>query len=155
MTPAHFIQEFYTAFQHKDYATMQSFYHDKAVFNDPAFINLNSAEVKAMWEMLIKRGKDLSLSFSHIKDSDTTGSANWAATYTFSATGKKVTNNIHSEFVFENGRIIQQTDTFDFYKWSRQAFGIKGWLLGWTSFFRKKVQEGARKNLIAYMEKNK
>jgi ketosteroid isomerase-like protein len=153
MTTVQVIEKFYTAFQQKDYATMQSLYHDKAVFNDEAFVNLDSAAVKAMWEMMLKRGKDFSLSFSNITENGTKGSANWVATYTFSATGNKVVNKIHSEFVLQDGLIIQQTDTFPFHKWASQALGIKGLLLGWTGFFRKKVQATAAKNLHDFMGK--
>ena len=81
------ITKFYTAFQNKDYKTMQDCYAENATFSDPVFENLNVAEVKAMWEMLITRGKDLQLEFSNVEANETMGSAEWIATYTFSASG--------------------------------------------------------------------
>jgi ketosteroid isomerase-like protein len=153
MTNQQIIETFYTAFQQKDYKTMQNLYADDAVFNDEAFTNLNANQVRAMWQMLITRGKDLQLTFKNIKADATTGSANWIASYTFSATGHKVTNDIKANFVFANGKIKQHTDSFDFYKWSSQALLWKGKLFGRFPFFKKKVQQVAMANLEKFMEK--
>ncbi|QEC66069.1 nuclear transport factor 2 family protein [Panacibacter ginsenosidivorans] len=147
------ITKFYSAFQNKDYKTMQGCYADNATFNDPVFEKLNAAEVRAMWEMLITRGKDLQLTFTNVEANDTTGSAEWIAAYTFSASGHKVVNKIKANFVFENGKIVQHTDSFDFYTWAKQALGFKGLLLGWTSFLHNKVKQGARTNLLKFIGK--
>jgi ketosteroid isomerase-like protein len=141
------ITSFYTAFQQRDYKTMQNCYADKAVFNDEVFKNLNAEQVKSMWEMLLKKGKDLKLEFKNISAGDLKGSAEWIATYTFSATQRKVVNHIYANFEFENGKIIKHTDHFNFHKWASQALGFKGTLLGWTNFLKKKVQQTALKNL--------
>lgn len=149
----HLIEKFYTAFQQKDYATMQSCYANEAVFNDEVFINLNTDQVCAMWEMLIKRGKDLELSFSNIKASNLTANAHWVASYTFSATRRKVINRIDANFEIKDGKITKHTDSFSFYKWSSQAFGLVGILWGWTGFFKKKLQQKAMLSLEDYMNK--
>lgn len=148
------ISTFYKAFQNKDYTVMQECYAADAIFNDEVFKNLDAAQVKAMWEMLIKRGKDLQLEFKNIAADDISGSAEWTATYTFSQTKRKVVNRIKANFIFENGKIIKHTDHFDFYKWTKQALGLKGFLLGWTGFLRNKVRQTAMKNLEVYMKKN-
>lgn len=126
---------------------MQNCYADNATFSDAVFQNLNAAQVKAMWEMLITRGKDLELRFQNIEAGEKTGSAEWIANYTFSQTGNKVENHIKANFEFENGKIIKHVDDFDFYKWSGQALGISGKLLGWTSFLKNKVRNKAMKSL--------
>lgn len=149
------IQTFYTAFQNKDYKTMQDCYAANAVFSDEVFQNLNASQVKAMWEMLIKAGKDLELEFKNVQATGTTGSAEWIATYTFSATNRKVTNRIKAAFTFENGKIVQHTDRFNFYAWAKQALGTPGLLLGWTGSLKQKVQQKAMQNLEAFMQKNK
>lgn len=142
---------FYKAFQQKDYKTMQTCYADTAVFNDEVFVNLNATEVKAMWEMLCKKGKDLELVYSNVKSTDNTGSADWTATYSFSKTNRKVINRIHASFEFANGKIIKHTDQFEFYTWASQALGITGSLLGWSSFLKNKIRKEGRKNLITFM----
>ncbi|MBK7871764.1 MAG: nuclear transport factor 2 family protein [Saprospiraceae bacterium] len=149
------IHQFYQAFQNKDYKTMQSCYADDARFSDAVFQNLDAAQARAMWEMLIKRGKDLQLEYHNVQANETNGSAEWIATYTFSATGKKVINHIKANFIFKNGKIIKHTDQFDFYKWARQALGFTGLILGWTGFVKKKVRQTAMKNLDNFMNKSK
>jgi len=145
------IRQFYTAFQNKDYVTMQELYHTKASFSDPVFQNLKSQEVKAMWEMLITSGKDLKVTFSNITATETTGTCHWDAWYTFSRTGRKVHNSIDASFEFQDGKIVRHQDAFDFWRWSRQALGLSGLLLGWTPVIRNKVSDLARKSLRKFM----
>lgn len=147
------MQTFYKAFQNKDFKTMQSCYSESATFSDPVFRNLNSTQVQAMWEMLIKSGKDLDINFKNIQAQENSGSAEWTATYTFSQTGRKVTNHVFSTFTFENSKIKTHHDDFDFAKWSKQALGLSGLLLGHTSFLREKVSDTAMKKLFSFMNK--
>lgn len=153
MSHTQLINTFYTCFKNKDYKGMQACYAENAVFNDEVFQNLDSAEVKAMWEMLCKSGKELSLTFGNVSESETGGTAEWTASYLFSKTGKRVVNNIQAKFVIENNQIVSHTDTFDFYVWAKQAFGTSGLLLGWTPYFRNKVRTTARQNLDNFMKK--
>ncbi|MEP7229133.1 MAG: nuclear transport factor 2 family protein [Ginsengibacter sp.] len=148
------IAGFYQAFQNKDYKTMQDCYAEDATFNDEVFLNLTADEVRAMWEMLIKKGKDLQLVFSNIRADEQNGSADWIATYSFSKTNSKVTNHIHANFTFKEGKIFTHTDTFGFYKWASQAFGTIGVLLGWTPFFKNKVRKEAMNNLAKFIRRN-
>ncbi len=147
------ITRFYTAFQQLDYATMQDCYSEGAVFNDPVFGLLQSAEVKAMWEMLCKNAKNFSLQFSNIQLLDEEyATCNWVASYTFSKTGRPVVNEVKANLRIQNGKITEHTDTFDLWKWSRQALGLPGWVLGWSNFIQGKVQRNAAKNLSKFME---
>ncbi len=148
------ITKFYTAFQNKDIKGMQDCYSDQATFSDPVFSNLNAQELRAMWAMLIQSGKDMRIEFSAVKAWEDGGSAHWDAYYTFSATGRKVLNQIDAEFIIENGKILQHRDHFNFYTWSRQSLGFTGMLLGWTSFLRNKVRKQASAKLAAYMSKD-
>ena len=60
------IHNFYSAFLDKDYQTMQNSYAEEATFSDPVFQHLSVQEVRAMWEMFCKRGKDMQLTFSNM-----------------------------------------------------------------------------------------
>ncbi len=104
-----------------------------------------------MWRMLCERGTDLKLTHSDVQADEQRGSANWDASYTFTATGRKVHNRIHAEFVFADGKIADHRDHFDFYRWSRMALGPLGVALGWTPFVRKQVQEKAARQLRKFM----
>jgi len=149
------IHDFYNSFKSKDYKAMQACYDDRATFSDAVFEGLTATETRAMWEMLIKSGKDLSLDFENIWADDKSGRAEWVAHYTFSRTGRKVTNHIKAEFLFQSGKIIQHKDHFNFYRWASQALGLPGILLGWTPFIRNKVRAAAMKNLVSFLQTRK
>jgi len=151
MTNKALVEHFYSCFQQKDYKGMQDCYADNATFSDSVFVNLNAAEVRAMWQMLCLRGKDLVLEYNDVTENATGGTAEWVAHYTFSATKRKVTNRIKAKFVIENGKIVSHIDDFDFYRWSSQALGLVGKLLGWTGFFKNKVRQNAANELDKFM----
>ena len=148
------INRFYSAFQQKNAAEMNLCYSENIAFSDPVFGLLHGEEVKSMWEMLCKNGKDLQLSFGNIQLLDEEyATCDWVAQYTFSQTGRRVVNKIKAHIRVENGIITEHTDAFDIYNWSRQALGLKGWLFGWTAWFQKKLQQKTRKALEKFMEK--
>jgi hypothetical protein len=148
------IQRFYSAFQKRDFKTMQSCYHEGAVFSDPVFQNLNSTEVRGMWQMLLTSAKDLKVEFSNINSTGDKGSCHWEAWYTFTTTGRKVHNVIDAEFVFKDGLIYRHTDRFDFWRWSRMALGMPGILLGWSPMIKNKVSNTAKSRLEKFLKDN-
>jgi ketosteroid isomerase-like protein len=147
------IQKFYNAFAKRDYKTMQDCYSSDPVFNDPAFGILQGDEVKAMWQMLCGNAKDFSLSYDKIESDSEYGTCNWIATYTFSKTGRRVVNKVKAHMRTQDGKITEHTDEFDIYKWSRQALGLPGILLGWSGYIKTKIRNEARGNLLKFMEK--
>ncbi len=140
------LTRFYTAFAARDGATMAACYAPDASFDDPVF-SLRGAQVGAMWRMLCANAREFSVEFSDIRANGTGGSANWQARYLFSQTGRRVHNIIASSFTFRDGLIAVQRDVFDFWRWSRQALGAAGWVLGWSPPLRAKVRAQAGKNL--------
>ena len=148
------ITNFYDAFKAKDFKTMQESYRPDAIFNDEIFTNLSGTEAGKMWEMLIKSGKDLELKYEVLENDGDFVNVRWIAKYTFSKTGRMVINDIQAFFKIEDGKISQHTDSFDFYKWARQAFGLSGLLLGWTTYFKNKVQNTARQGLDKFVNKD-
>ncbi|WP_291118444.1 nuclear transport factor 2 family protein [Flavobacterium sp. UBA6135] len=149
------ISDFYTAFQQLDAKKMAACYHEDATFEDPAFGKLNYEEVCAMWKMLIERSNGhLKIEYSQIDANDNYGSVNWIAKYNFSKTNRKVRNVIKAKFEFKNGLIYCHKDCFDLWKWSQMALGWKGYLFGWTSFMKRKIQLQAKNSLQQYLAKN-
>jgi len=148
------IYKFYTAFANADVEQMCECYHPNVQFRDPAFGLLKGKEVCQMWKMLIERSKgNLKIDFSQVKANEHLGSAFWIAKYNFSKTNRKIENSISAKFHFQDGLIIKHTDDFDIWKWSKQAFGLKGLLLGWTGFMQNKIQKQAREALKKYCER--
>src|ERR1043165_5503209 len=101
--PAEVIERFYSAFERKDWKSMQDCYHDDVHFSDPVFTNLKGKKAQAMWHMLVNAGKDLTLIYTNVEGSGHSGSADWDAFYSFSRTGRKVHNVIHASFEFKDG----------------------------------------------------
>jgi ketosteroid isomerase-like protein len=148
------ISKFYTAFSNSDIAKMGECYHKSVQFEDPAFGILKEKEPILMWKMLLERSKgNIKIDFYDVIANENSGSTTWVATYIFSQTGRKVVNIINAKFEFQDGLIIKHTDSFNVWKWSKQALGLKGLLLGWTNFMRTKIQETAKQSLKKYIEK--
>lgn len=150
------INKLYSSFASADAEGMVSCYHEEAVFRDPAFGELQREEVKNMWRMLLERSKgELQIQYGNVKADEHSGSANWQADYTFGKTRRKVHNEVEASFEFKDGLIFRHTDRFNIWKWSRQALGLPGLLLGWTHFMQKGIQKQTRGLLNHYMSKNK
>lgn len=128
---------------------MAQCYHSDIVFEDPAFGKLRGERAKNMWRMLctaMDKNKD-QITFVNVICETDTCSATWEAHYTFSKTGKRVHNCITATFEFKDGLIIKHTDTFNLHRWAKQALGFKGFMLGATNFFKKKLQRQTNKLL--------
>ncbi|WPP00763.1 nuclear transport factor 2 family protein [Pseudomonas sp. HR96] len=151
---AELISIFYSAFQRLDVETMVACYSDDVIFSDPAFGTLRGRQVGDMWRMLASRAKDFSLTFDQIHAEDHSGAAHWVATYLFSQTRRTVVNDIHARFVFRDARICEHYDRFDLWRWSRQALGTPGLLLGWTPLLRGKIRRQALANLAAFQSRS-
>lgn len=147
---AELIARFYAAFDARDGATMAASYAPDATFSDPVFVDLANGEPGAMWQMLTARAKDLSVELVESAADDTTGSARWVARYTFAETGRPVVNDVRATFRFRDGLIAEHRDSFPFHRWSRQALGLPGLLLGWTPLLKGAVRRKARAGLAAW-----
>ena len=149
------IKRFYTAFSKADAETMGEQYDENATFVDPAFGELKGIEVKKMWEMLLSKNNNKpQIEFFNIESKEDKGTAEWRATYFYGPKKRKVVNHIKSSFNFYDGKIINQIDHFNLWKWTRQALGLSGYLLGWSSFMKKKIQAQTNKLLRKYINDN-
>jgi ketosteroid isomerase-like protein len=146
------IERFYDAFDKHDGDTMASCYAPDARFSDPVFPGLTGKEPGAMWRMLTARADDLKVELHEHEADDEKGSAHWIAHYTFTQTGRPVTNDVRASFRFKDGLIAEHTDDFDFHRWSRQALGTPGLLLGWTPILKNATRKKARAGLDEFMK---
>ena len=146
------IERFYRAFAARDPEDMAGCYHPDVHFTDEVF-DLHGAEAGQMWRMLCERGKDLVIEFGAIEAGDAAGRAHWDATYSYGPAGRRVRNSIDARFEFRDGRIVRHVDSFDFWKWSRQALGMPGLLLGWSGFLRSKVRATAARRLEEFISR--
>lgn len=147
---AELISRFYQAFQQLDAETMAACYAENVQFSDPAFTDLRGRDAGDMWRMLTARAQNFSLTFDSVQADDEQGSARWVATYLFSKTGNTVVNHIQANFRFVDGKIVEHRDSFDLWRWARQALGTKGLLLGWTPLVQGAIRKQAMAGLRAW-----
>jgi len=106
---------------------------------------LSGTDVGDMWRMLMGRSTDLRVTYEIAGEDQ----VDWMADYTFE--GHPVHNVIASSFTFDpDGRILAQTDRFDFAAWAGQALGLKGKLLGRFAFFHDAVRKQTAARLAAW-----
>ena len=134
----------YDAFARRDGEAMAALYAPDAAFEDPVF-RLRGADIGRMWIGLTRRAKDFAISYSIAQVRPDAGAVEWTARYLFG--GRPVVNEIRSEIQFENGKIIQQVDRFEFPRWAAQALGLPGRLFGRFAWFQRAVSRKARRGL--------
>jgi hypothetical protein len=145
-------ERFYEAFMVRDHYTMGLLYASHATFRDPVFPKLTAQGARLMWQMLLSEAEDLELAVNILEDTPDRARVDWTARYTFTPTRRPVINKVHTEMRIAAGKIVQQVDDFSFWRWSGQALGWKGWLLGATPLVRDKVRARAAKSLKEYAQ---
>jgi len=148
------IENFYTSFSKGDFKGMTACYHPEVVFHDNIFGTLKGQRAFKMWEMLLsQKSVNLKITFSDVEANAEHGSAKWVAEYEYGKKKRKIVNVVHSTFRFEKDKIIAHNDNFDVWRWTQQALGPVGYLLGWTDFMRKKIQKTVNKRLDYFISK--
>jgi uncharacterized protein len=143
------IERFYEAFGQCNGSAMTACYAKDAHFRDPAFGDLQGADIGAMWRMLTSRATDLEIELHEHEADETLGSAHWIARYTFS-TGRPVVNDIQASFRFAEGKIADHVDDFDFRRWASQALGFSGHLVALLPPLRSKARAKALDQLETF-----
>jgi ketosteroid isomerase-like protein len=147
------IERLYEALNEADGETMASLYAADAQFRDPAFGDLDGDGVRAMWRMLCTQASDLDVTVSGVQADDESGRADWVATYTFSATGRRVENRVTASFRFRDGKISRHRDEFSLWRWSRQALGPAAFALGSNPVGAALIRRRARGRLEAWRKR--
>jgi len=151
MTNKELITKFYQSFVDGDVEGMIRCYHDEIVFQDPAFGTLKGEMAKNMWRMLLsRRSESTKITFSDVQETAEGGTAHWIASYVYGPKNRKVVNHVYAHIAIADGKMIVHTDTFDMWKWTQQALGLSGYLLGWSSFLKGKIQYKLNAMLTKY-----
>jgi hypothetical protein len=62
-----------------------------------------------------------------------------------------VHNVVSAQFTFEDGLIATHSENYDFWRWSRQALGSTGLMMGWSPMLRNQVRRQARGKLQRFL----
>lgn len=148
------IEKFYSSFSNGNAKGMTECYHENVTFEDSVFGKLEGEKAVKMWEMLLsKRTETTKISFSNVQATTEQATANWTAQYLYGEKKRPVTNVVSASFKFKDGKIIEHKDTFNLWKWTQQALGPVGYLIGWTPFMKNKIQKTTNEQLDAFMKK--
>lgn len=145
-------ERFYEAFMVRDFYTMGLLYANHAAFSDPVFPNLSAKGARLMWQMLLTEAEDLALDVEVLEDTPDRARVRWVAQYVFPPTKRMVVNKVQTDMRFAAGKIVQQVDQFSFWRWSGQALGARGWVLGWTPMVQNKVRAKAAQSLSEFAQ---
>jgi ketosteroid isomerase-like protein len=113
-------------------------------------VHENERLIRSLYEALARRdGEAMAGCYApgEAVADEASGHADRQAWYPFSGTGREVHNVVQSEFRFRDGRIAAQVDDFDLWRWSRQALGPVGLLLGWSPLLRRRLRATAAAQL--------
>jgi ketosteroid isomerase-like protein len=149
------IERLYSALDRRDGEAMAACYAPDAHFRDPAFGDLHGGEVGAMWRMLTSRATDLSVELRGHDADEESGSAHWVASYTFTATGRPVVNDVQARFRFRDGLIADHNDSFNFLAWARQALGRGGVAVALLPPLRVRARRTALRQLADFMSRER
>jgi ketosteroid isomerase-like protein len=147
------LRDFYRAFAARDAEGMARCYHPDVAFSDAVFPMLRGEDASDMWRMLLSRAADLAVTLDECEAGPQAGEARWTARYTFSRTGRPVVNRVNGLFAFRDGLIVRHYDSFSFWRWSGQALGPAGKLLGWLPPLKWKVRKDAERALRTFQDR--
>lgn len=142
---ADLMKRLFTALGQRQPDTMTSCYAQDARFKDIAFDLDGRPQIQAMWEM-VSKAKDLRATFEILHADDTSGRARVVDTYTYSATGRPVRNEISSDFTFRDGLIVRHVDKCNALSWGIQALGPVQGLLSWLVPWKRREMAMKRLN---------
>ena len=142
------IIHFLDSFSKRDFEEMNRMYSDDIVFFDPKVGLLREGIAKKLWKYQYENVNNFSFSFGEVIQVDEEYyTCENIILYRHPQTKRKIKDKRKSYFRMENGKIVEQSDAFKFYAWNRQAFGIMGWVLGWSTFFQKRVKNNILSSL--------
>ena len=127
-------------------------YHEDVTFQDSAFGTLRGKRAGYMWLMLLSnKNSDVAVEYAILEAEDMPDKVSWVAEYKYGPKKRNVINRVAATFEFKDDKIIRHTDYFDLWAWSRQALGLSGYALGWSSWMKNKIQEETNKRLSQFI----
>ncbi|HEY5634196.1 MAG TPA: nuclear transport factor 2 family protein [Burkholderiaceae bacterium] len=141
------VRRYFDALARLDGEAMAACLHPLASYTDPVFPDLRGDEVGWRWRALTGGATDMHLAYDILFGDERKAQVQWQASYRFAASGRKVSNRVLTTLTFWDGKIVRQTDEYDFRRWARASLGAPGWLLGWLPALQRAAQRRARSQL--------
>lgn len=147
------LERFFDALRRCDKAALRDCCSPGLRFDDP-LISITGRDDRLDWCTLLWTPCDgdgqriWHLELDDVHTRGPLGTARWNLRYRYTPTGRLIELAVTSQFTFDpDGSITAQRDSFDFWRWSRQAHGLLGLLLGWTPLLWDQARDQARVSL--------
>lgn len=147
---AQIVKEFYKALSKGDYQKVNSLYHDDAKYRDEIF-DLRGKEINALWYTATRPEMNLIAHCKSLKVDGDRVTTDWNISYTIDTLNRKVELDETGVFQFQDGKIINHKDSYDFWSWCAQSLGFIGKALGWSQWLKNRVRNQAKKSVLSNM----
>ena len=131
------VQKLYEALSTKNHVAMSALYHPQASFTDGIF-NVRGKKIEGMWHFMGTIAQDFSLKVNSIEEKGDHFEVQWESFYKLGE--NKIHNVLQTKIRFQDNQIIDQQDSFSFYRIASQTGGIKGKLLGWLPAAKESIK---------------
>lgn len=149
------VKEFYEALSTGDFHAIQSFYSPEATYQDE-IVTLKGNEVFSHWFMMCREDFKTKAELIEIKENQNIVTTKWTIDYLLVPTGRRIFLEEEGYFYFNDGVIAAHRDKFDIYSFTKQGFGMLGYLIGWTSWAQNRLRKQAKKTILTHIyEANK
>ena len=135
------VYNYYSAFRKLNADAMINCYSNSIIYKDPLFGILQSEDVFIKTKMLcdILRNSEFKLKLISNSKIEDVIVVHWEADLLFGKKKREIICQIKSEFIVERETITSHTDDFSINNLAVQATGLKGSIVGSTSFFKRKL----------------
>lgn len=147
------VEKFFTALSKMDWKLMNNLYSKDLVYSSVFFEGLDYHRATHLWEMYLYDTKHYSITYKITDQVDNVVTVCWVVVYRFGKKQRKVINAMESKLEVVNGKIVRQTDYFNYKKWVVRAFGLKGYFARNNKKFKQFVLDDLARRIdefIAY-----
>lgn len=141
-------ERLFCALQGGDADALIRFYEPDADFYHPLLGRLRGAQIGSAWRSFLALTPDFGITFRIEQVGPGAAEVSWRQTYRFHLTARPIVITGTSQFLLRRQGaevlIAQQIDRCDRRLWSRQALGLKGFVLsflpGWRTFVENELR---------------
>ena len=144
------VKQFYHALDKGDYKSVIDLYHAKAIYRDELF-DLQGLEIHALWYRATRPEMNFSAKLESIREEGDVIKTDWEIGYTLDVIKRRIKLKEIGTFKFEDDKIIEHTDEYDFWSWCTQVLGPIGRVFGWSNWLKSRARYQARKSVLAHL----
>ncbi len=143
------IEDFFSYLRANDAESLMKCYADDAVYFNPLSDLVQQPAIELVWKTFMDDAAGLEITWAVVEDKgEGYYACKWQASFNHTLTGKKVVMPVAAYFKCANNLIAEHSDGFSLHQYSAQAFGFPATIIGWNSYYQKKIKLKYRKRLL-------